>query len=90
MTVQSKLPVSAGLGSSAAYSTCLSGALLVLENVVHDGHKWSKDEMNVINTWAFQAEKIIHGKPSGIDNTVSTYGRALKFSKIADMKMLDW
>lgn len=34
------------------------------------------------NEWAFEGEKIIHGNPFGIDNTVSTMGMLLMFEFI--------
>lgn len=78
--VRSNLPVGAGLGSSASYSVCVATALLKI-----NGHlSRSMDSMaqrDLVNQWAFQAEKVIHGNPSGIDNTVSTFGGAVAFKK---------
>ncbi|XP_013385785.1 mevalonate kinase-like, partial [Lingula anatina] len=79
--IESKLPVSAGLGSSAAYSVCLAASLLLHKNLISASGKWSEKDLQLINAWAFQAEKVIHGKPSGIDNSVSTYGHAVSFTK---------
>lgn len=30
--------------------------------------------MTLINSWAFQGERVIHGNPSGVDNAVGTWG----------------
>lgn len=30
--------------------------------------------MTLINSWAFQGERVIHGNPSGVDNAVATWG----------------
>ncbi|XP_055861558.1 mevalonate kinase-like [Biomphalaria glabrata] len=81
---KSDLPVGAGLGSSAAFSVSLSAALLQLAGHIDslklaDGiTSWSNEDKIVINKWGFICEKIIHGRPSGIDNSISTYGGALK------------
>lgn len=79
-SVRSNLPVGAGLGSSASYSVCLATALLQLNGHLL-GSMETAEQRELINQWAFQAEKVIHGNPSGIDNTVSTLGGAVMFKK---------
>lgn len=37
----------------------------------------------LINEWAYAAEVLLHGNPSGLDNTVSCFGGAIKYSKRA-------
>lgn len=78
--MSSDLPLGGGLGSSASFCVSLCGALLALSGAVdlqHDQNSWFKlgrNDLELVNKWAFEGEKIIHGKPSGIDNTVSTFG----------------
>ena len=92
----SELPLGAGLGSSAAFSVASAGALLSAR-LRHDarggGASSSSSSAAVapgtpaarvreaINGWAFVAETISCGTPSGIDNTVSARGGAIRFVK---------
>lgn len=71
--IQSSVPMGVGLGSSAALSVALTGALLK-----HVKNVWNPQ---VINELSYEAEKINHGNPSGADNTVVTYGGLLWFRK---------
>lgn len=82
MQVLSTLPIGAGLGSSAAFSVSLAAGLLCAAERVTPltpetpaGDYWSSEDLQTINNWGFQAERIIHGNPSGIDNTVSAFGK---------------
>ncbi|KAG0214479.1 Mevalonate kinase [Mortierella sp. GBA30] len=79
-SVRSNLPVGAGLGSSASYCVCVATALLKLNGHLSAGLD-AAAQLDLVNQWAFQAEKVIHGNPSGIDNTVSTLGGAVMFKK---------
>ncbi|KAI4379043.1 hypothetical protein MLD38_016445 [Melastoma candidum] len=85
VVVKSELPLGSGLGSSAAFTVALAAALLASSNpgsLDSSRQGWldfEDDKLDLLNRWAFEGEKIIHGKPSGIDNTVSTYGNIIKF-----------
>jgi mevalonate kinase len=81
VVVTSELPLGSGLGSSAALCVAFSAALLACSDSVNVDMKqqgwliFGESELELLNKWAFEGEKLIHGKPSGIDNTVSTYGK---------------
>lgn len=86
VSVWSELPTGAGLGSSAAYSVCLAAALLCASGAIPTPLKewdqtarWCQEDLELINSWAFQGEMIIHGNPSGVDNAVGTWGGMLRF-----------
>jgi mevalonate kinase len=73
--VQSSIPVASGLGSGAAVSTALVRALATFI-----GHPLSRAEVSGL---VFEVEKIHHGTPSGIDNTVVAYEQPLYFVRMA-------
>uniref|UniRef100_M0R5W4 Mevalonate kinase n=1 Tax=Rattus norvegicus TaxID=10116 RepID=M0R5W4_RAT len=82
--VWSELPPGAGLGSSAAYSVCVAAALLTACEEVTNPLKdrgsigsWPEEDLKSINKWAYEGERVIHGNPSGVDNSVSTWGNPL-------------
>ncbi len=71
--ISSTIPVASGLGSGAAVTVALSRAL-----ASHFNHSITDEE---VNAFAYEIEKLHHGMPSGIDNTVITYARPVYFIK---------
>ncbi|MHA1217407.1 MAG: mevalonate kinase [Candidatus Heimdallarchaeaceae archaeon] len=69
--ISSQIPLSAGLGSSAAVSVSLIAGFSKFLGMDIDLHE--------INKLAYETEKIIHSFPSGIDNTISTYGGGILY-----------
>lgn len=85
-TLRSTIPIGAGLGSSASISVCLSAAMLMQIRALsgpHQDQPPQECELNIerINRWAFVGEMCIHGNPSGVDNTVSSGGKAVLFQR---------
>lgn len=85
-TLRSTIPIRAGLGSSASISVCLSCALLLQIRALsgpHQDQPSEESELQIerINRWAFVGELCIHGNPSGVDNTVSSRGKAVLFQR---------
>lgn len=71
ISVSSSLPRGMGLGSSAAIAVAITRALAKSMQVeVSD---------SAINEIAFECEKIAHDTPSGIDNSVSCFDKAMLF-----------
>jgi hydroxymethylglutaryl-CoA reductase len=69
--VASSLPPGMGLGSSAAVAVAISRAVAKCAGLeIEDAD---------VNEIAFAAEKLTHGTPSGIDNTLSCYGKPMLF-----------
>jgi mevalonate kinase len=71
MVISSTIPIAAGLGSSAALAVAITKGFSQFL-----GFQLSSDQ---INSLALQSEKIQHGSPSGIDNSVITIGKPIYF-----------
>lgn len=71
--VLSSVPIKQNLGSSAALNVSFVRALNSYLNLGLDDDK--------INHFAYFGEVVFHGVPSGIDNSASTFGKPLVFSK---------
>lgn len=71
--IMSTIPVASGLGSGAAVTVALTRAL-----AAHLNHAMADEE---VNAFTYEIEKLHHGTPSGIDNTVVTYARPVYFVK---------
>jgi len=69
--ITSTIPIAAGMGSSAAVSVALVRAISTFL-----GHPLPDDAVNAI---AFRVEQRLHGNPSGVDNSVITYGQPVFF-----------
>jgi mevalonate kinase len=78
--ISSTIPVASGLGSGAAVSVALTRALST-----HLNHQMTDEE---VNAFVFEIEKIHHGTPSGIDNTVVTYVKPVYFEKGKPIEIL--
>ncbi len=71
--IDSEIPVASGMGSSAATAVSFTYTLLKYYGV--------EPSLELVNQIAYEAEKIVHGKPSGIDNTIATYGGTIYYRK---------
>jgi mevalonate kinase len=71
LTIRSAIPIASGLGSGAAVSTALVRALAGFL-----GHSLTAAEVSDL---VFEVERIHHGTPSGIDNTVIAYEQPVYF-----------
>lgn len=79
--VDSELNVGAGLGSSASFGAALATAFLILAGHFDRDSYLQDENQALISTWAYESERVNHGTPSGLDNTVCTYGGMLRYVK---------
>ena len=77
--IRSSIPVASGLGSGTAVSVAMIRAL-----AKHLKKELTNEQVSAI---AFETEKLYHGTPSGIDNTVVTYAKPVYFVKNQPIEM---
>jgi len=73
IAIRSDIPIARGLGSGAAVSAVLARAIAALL-----GRALSLADTNAL---VYEVEKLHHGTPSGIDNTVVVYNKPVYFVK---------
>jgi mevalonate kinase len=73
VTISSTVPIASGMGSGAAVSTAIVRALAGFL-----GHTLEPMQVSAI---VFEVEKIHHGTPSGIDNTVIAFEQPIYFMR---------
>ncbi len=78
--ISSTIPVASGLGSGAAASIAIIRALLA-----YIGHPLPDERISAL---AYEVEKLHHGTPSGIDNTVITFAKPVYFIKSQPIETL--
>jgi mevalonate kinase len=81
VSLTSTIPLGSGLGSSSASAVALTRAISTFL-----GRPFPDD---IVNRIAFETEKIHHGHPSGIDNTVITYEKPIFFVKDQPIEWLE-
>ena len=69
--VDSSLPIGKGLGSSASIAVAIARAFNNKLGLGLDDER--------VNLIAFASEKLAHGTPSGLDNTLATYAKPMLF-----------
>ncbi len=83
ITVSSQIPVASGLGSGAAITAAVIRALASFLGVGHLAtNAW-------VSALTYEVEKIHHGTPSGIDNTVVAYEMPVYFVRQASGNHLE-
>ena len=73
VTVRSDIPIASGLGSGAAITAAVIRAVAGQLGLAH----LATDEW--VSNLTYEVEKIYHGTPSGIDNTVVAYEKPVYF-----------
>lgn len=80
LTIESEIPIGAGLGSSSSTASAVVGVVTLFLNKPFD--------KKIINEIVYKVEQRIHGNPSGGDNTAVIYGGFIWFQKETETKKL--
>ena len=80
ISLTSELPIAAGLGSSAAIAVSLLRAMSAFL-----GHPLEHQELNDL---AYKSEQAVHGRPSGIDNTVITNEKPVYYQRGEELQFI--
>lgn len=91
VSIDSDMSIGAGVGSSASFGVCLAAGFFILSQIVNGklpdqkfkefSFQGNDTILERISQWAFDSEVIMHEKPSGVDNTICTYGQLIKFHR---------
>ncbi len=73
LTVRSTIPIASGLGSGAAVATAVVRALAAFTG--------ASLEPSEVSSLVYEVERIHHGTPSGIDNTVVAHEEPIYFAR---------
>ena len=85
--IDSDIAIGAGIGSSASFGVSLAGGFFIYSQIINenienfDNFCFNDEILEKISQWAFDSEVLMHEKPSGIDNTICTYGQLVKFNR---------
>jgi mevalonate kinase len=87
VTVRSTIPIASGMGSGAAVSAAIVRALAAVRSQgsgvrgqeVAISHQLSAISPEEVSALVYEVERLHHGTPSGIDNTVVVYGQPVYF-----------
>ncbi|MDF1500891.1 MAG: mevalonate kinase [Anaerolineales bacterium] len=71
--IESEIPISAGLGSGAAVTVAIIRSLCR-----HFGRTLSDEKISEL---AYEVERLYHGTPSGVDNSVVTFEKPIYFRR---------
>ncbi len=77
--VNTSLPRAMGLGSSAAIAVAIIRALGAAAGIALSDAR--------VNEIAFSCEKLAHGTPSGVDNTIATYAEPILFRNDGELSI---